>query len=129
MNQLKNSHDLSLWITALFAQRMDMPTSKYRSLKKRHPIIDYLTRPFFQNAVSSFTKQRQVRREVTVAKKRYTEGPALFRHLQGSFGYGMSAIAHCTAVYANSHRWLSVSNLFDPTFVWRIKTSLAIRIF
>ncbi|WP_434110381.1 hypothetical protein [Paraburkholderia caffeinilytica] len=43
--------------------------------------------------------QRQVRREVAIAWKPYTEGPALFRHLQVSFGYAMSAIAHYAAVY------------------------------
>src|ERR1700756_5063564 len=46
MNQLKNSHDLSLWITAFFAQRMDKPTSKYRPQKPSASIIVHLARPF-----------------------------------------------------------------------------------
>ncbi|MBK5059560.1 hypothetical protein [Paraburkholderia domus] len=50
-----------------------------------------------------FIKQRQFRREATIAKKPYTEGQALFRQLQGSIGYGMSAIAHFSADYTDSY--------------------------
>jgi len=102
VNQLKNSHDLSLWITAFFAQRMDMPTSKYRPQKTSAFHLVHLARPFCRTRLVSI-KQRQFRREVTAARKPYTEGPALFRHLQVSIGYGMSASAHFPVVYANSY--------------------------
>ncbi|MFM0078512.1 hypothetical protein P0D72_06425 [Paraburkholderia sediminicola] len=102
MNQLKNSHDLSLWITAFFAQRMGTCRPESTTPQSRHPIIVHLARPFAGRSLVS-VKQRQFRREVTIARKRYTEGPALFRHLQDSIGYAMSAIAHFSAVYPNSY--------------------------
>jgi hypothetical protein len=103
MNQLKNSHDLSLWITAFFAQRMDKPTCKYRPQKTVGIHHRFIWRAPFAGRGLVSVKQRQFRREVTVARKRYTEGPALFRHLQGSIGYAMSAIAHFSAVYPDSY--------------------------
>jgi hypothetical protein len=105
VNQLKNSHDLSLWISALFAQRMEMPTSRPTNSgpkKHPHPIIVYLARPFFGMSPGRSKKQRQFRREATVARKRYTEGPALLRHPQGAIGYAVSATAHFPAGDADS---------------------------
>src|SRR5258708_21964084 len=46
MNQLKNSHDLSLWITAFFAQRMGTCRPESTTPQSRHPIIVHLARPF-----------------------------------------------------------------------------------
>jgi hypothetical protein len=103
VNQLKNSHDLSLWTTAFFAQRINLPTSKYRPQKTLGASSSSICRaPFAGHGLVSI-KQRQFRREVTIARKPYTEGPALFRHLQVSFGYAMSAIAHYAAVYGDSY--------------------------
>src|ERR1044072_6683193 len=39
VNQLKNSQDLSLWITALFAQRMDTPKPCTGPHRLRHPFL------------------------------------------------------------------------------------------
>ena len=39
VNQLKNSHDLSLWITAFFAQRMDTPKPCTGPHRLRHPFL------------------------------------------------------------------------------------------
>jgi len=93
VNQLKNPHDLSLWITAFFAQRMDAPTGKHRPQSTSASILVYW-RSHSREAPSSPRKQRQFRREVTVARTSYTQGPALLRQLQDSIGYGMRASAH-----------------------------------
>jgi hypothetical protein len=48
----------------------------------------------FAERVNGSVKQRQFRCEVHVARKRYTQGPALLRQPQELFGGPMSASAH-----------------------------------
>ncbi|MFM0011440.1 hypothetical protein [Paraburkholderia sediminicola] len=102
MNQLKNSHDLSLWITAFLRSGWGHADQKVPPPKVGIPSSFIWHVPFAGRSLVS-VKQRQFRCEVTIARKRYTEGPALFRHLQDSIGYAMSAIAHFSAVYPNSY--------------------------
>jgi hypothetical protein len=50
--------------------------------------------PLEAKRVIGSIKQRHFRCEVSVARKRYTEDPAVLRQPQGHFGYAMSASAH-----------------------------------
>jgi hypothetical protein len=68
------------------------PTSQLRSSSRR-PVT---------GRVTSSMKLRHFRCEVRVARKPYTEDPALLRQPQGTFGSPMSASAHFVILVADS---------------------------
>ncbi|MFP3565362.1 hypothetical protein [Paraburkholderia sp. SIMBA_030] len=105
MNKLKNSHDLSLGITAFLTQQMDMPTRQSHQPKESSasPSSVDLARPDFLRGAALSAKDSDSSAAKSLSpNKRYTEAPALLRQLQGTIGCAMSANANFSPSCANS---------------------------